>query len=101
MLLKVTDGTQGFEGYRKYLTEHFMERAKKVIVFNLLHAALFSCGYAKRRMVINRGQNMQICQPLRSKKIDMSTADQSILIVQNITGTPPWTFRSIEKKCMS
>ncbi|XP_022803330.1 E3 ubiquitin-protein ligase rnf213-alpha-like isoform X2 [Stylophora pistillata] len=30
MLLKVTDGTQGFEGYRKYLTEHFMERAKKV-----------------------------------------------------------------------
>ncbi|XP_022801884.1 E3 ubiquitin-protein ligase rnf213-alpha-like, partial [Stylophora pistillata] len=30
MFLKVTDGTQGFEEYRMYLKEHFMNRAKKV-----------------------------------------------------------------------
>ena len=36
---------------------------------------------------------MQICYPLRSKQIDMSTADRLIYIFQNNTGTPLSTLR--------
>jgi len=31
VLLKVSDGTKGFEEYRRYLTEEFVLRTKRVI----------------------------------------------------------------------
>ena len=41
-----------------------------------------------------REHDMQICHSLKSRHIDMSTAERLISIFRNNAGTPLWTLRS-------
>ena len=47
---------------------------------------VFRRGYAKRETTISMGQNMQMCQSLRCKQIDMSTANDLKSIFPNNAG---------------